>query len=101
MNLKRNRFLTPLAVALAGALAAASAQAAPVPVKVNLTSLRCIQNYAMVPKDPDAVYMTVTGVAKGADVNKRVPESETLEATSREPAVSKDEPVTLWEGELA
>src|SRR5689334_24592443 len=99
MNVQRNRFVGALGLALVGLLAAGRAGAAPIPVKVNLTNLRCIQNYQMAPKDDDQVYLNVTGVAKGADVAKRVPESGAMEANSKKPPMEK--PVTLWEGELA
>jgi hypothetical protein len=99
MNVQRNRFLTALAMTLAGLLAVGRAGAAPIPVKVNLANLRCIQNYQMAPKDDDQVYLNVTGVAKGADVSKHVPDSGAMTANAKKPPMEK--PVTLWEGELA
>ena len=102
MNVQRNggRRLTGLVAALFG-LVAGSALAAPIPVKVDLTSLRCIGNYEALAKDDDQVYLTVAGVAKGADVAKRVPESGTIPANDKKPPVTDKQPVTLWEGELA
>jgi hypothetical protein len=85
---------------LAVFMSAGLAWAAPVPVKLTINNLRCIQNYELVGKDDDTVYMTVTGVAKGAEAAKRIPESGTIEANIRKPAVTEKEPVTLWEGEL-
>src|SRR5688572_30753705 len=86
---------------LLGVLIASVAAAAPVPVKVNLSNLRCIQNYQVSVKDDDPVYLTVNGVAKGADVAKRIPETGTTPANSKKPAITEDKPMTLWEGELA
>jgi hypothetical protein len=102
MNVQRNRLLTGLVVALAGVLGA-PALAAPIAVKVNMPNLRCIKNYQMAPKeaDDDQVYLTVTGVAKAADVTKRIPESGTLEANKKKPPITSEKPATLWEGELA
>ena len=94
--------LAALAVALAGVLVGAAAQAAPVPVKVNLTNLRCIQNYALAAKDDDQVYLTVTGVAKGADVSQARPRERHAAGQHEEAGRRReDKPVTLWEGELA
>jgi hypothetical protein len=42
----------------------------------------------------------VSGVAKGADVSKRIPESGTTEVNTKKPAVDDKKPVTLWEGQL-
>jgi hypothetical protein len=103
MNVQRNQLLTGLVVALAGVLAGVvpTASAAPVAVKVNMPNLRCIQNYQMKQTDDDQVYLTVTGVAKGADVNKRLPESGAMEANSKTQPIDAEKPATLWEGELA
>src|SRR5688500_8060317 len=103
MNLQPNRFLTGLVVALAGVLAGGTpgAFAAPIAVTVNMPNLRCIKNYQVIAKEDDQVYLTVNGVAKGADLNKRVPESGAMEANSKKPPVTAEKPVTLWEGELA
>jgi hypothetical protein len=93
-----------LARSLVGCLAALAAlasavRAAPVPAKVELSNLRAIQ-VNNTEKGDDNVYVVVQGVAKGADVQKRVPETGALKANPKKPAVSDKEPVTLWQGEL-
>src|SRR3954469_20512643 len=74
--------------------------AAPVPVKVDMTFLRCIQNYELPAKEDDHVYLVVSGVAKGADIAKRIPESGTMVSNTKKPPVTDKKPVTFWEGEL-
>lgn len=103
MNVRISRLLAALCVALAvfGSTAATPAGAAPLPVKLNLNKLRCIQTYAANPKEDDQVYLTVTGVAKGEEINKRVPESGATPANTKKPPITEKEPLTLWEGELA
>lgn len=100
MNVQRSRPLAGMMAALVGLVAGGIASAAPVPVKLELTGLRCIQNYASAPKDDDPVYMNVTGVAKGADVTKRIPESGTTPVGTKKPGVTDKAPLTVWEGEL-
>jgi hypothetical protein len=100
-HLRLGGLLAAVAGLLLGGFGTSTASGAPVPVKLNLNTLRCIQNYQPLPKDDDAVYLTVTGVAKGAEINKRLPESGTLVANSKKPPVTDKAPVTLWEGELA
>lgn len=101
MNVKKSYFFGGLIAALAGLTLGTAATAAPVPAKVEMTSLRCIQNYGLSSKDGDQVYLTVTGVAKGAELNSRLPETGTLAANKKKPPVTAKAPVTLWEGELA
>ena len=102
MNVRISRLLAALgALALVASSGAATAGAAPVPVKVSVTNLRCIQTYAVNAKEDDQVYLTVSGVAKGAEVARRVPESGTLPANTKTQPVSEKEPLALWEGELA
>ena len=99
MNLARTR-VPSLAACLAALVALASgASAAPIPVKVELSALRAIQ-VNNTEKADDNVFVLVQGAAKGADVNKRVPESGALKANPKKQAVSDKEPVTLWEGQL-
>ena len=103
MNVRISRRLfTALGAAVAAFAWAggAAAVAAPVPVKLDVTNLRCIQTYAASPKDDDQAYLTVTGVAKGAELNKRHPESGTMAANTKKPPVTEKAPLTLWEGEL-
>jgi hypothetical protein len=100
MNVKPSRLILGAFAAVFAACSAGSAFAAPVPVKVDMTYLRCIQNYAIAAKDDDPVYLTVSGIAKGAEVTKRIPDSGTMEAGTKKPAVDDKKPVTLWEGEL-
>ena len=100
MKLGITRFLARSFAAAALAVASAPvAQAAPVPAKVELSALRAIQ-VNNTEKADDNVFVVVQGVAKGADVQKRVPDSGTLKANPKKPAISDKEPVTLWEGEL-
>ena len=103
MNVKRRNFLLGLAaVVMAGVMGTgnAAALAAPVQVKVNMPYLRCIGAFAGQRQD-DQVYVVVTGVAKGAEVNRRIPEKDTFKANTKEPAIEEEKPATLWEGELA
>jgi hypothetical protein len=103
MNVRMSRVVLALGAALAAVVGsgASVAVAAPVPVKVELNSLHCMKTYAVDLKADDEAYFTVTGVAKGADVNKRVPESGAAPANKKKPVVTEKEPVALWEGELA
>jgi hypothetical protein len=100
MNVKPSRLVLGAFAAVFAAFSPGNAFAAPTPVKVDMTYLRCIQNYAVAAKDDDPVYLTVSGIAKGAEVTKRIPESGTMEAGTKKPAVDDKKPVTLWEGEL-
>jgi hypothetical protein len=99
MNVQRSRILVGLVVALTGFVSQA-AWAAPLPVKVNMTNLRCIQNYALPTAEDDAVYLAVNTVAKGTETTRRVPETGKLPANKKKPPVSEDAPIALWEGEL-
>src|SRR5687768_1916053 len=103
MKLGTSRVLSP-ARCLAGCLTALfalapGASAAPMPVKVELAALRAIQ-VNNTEKTDDNVFVIAQGVAKGSDVQKRVPETGNLKANPKKPAISDKEPVTLWEGEL-
>jgi hypothetical protein len=92
-----------VAMILSGAVSAV--RAAPVPVKVEIPIVRAIQLNVM-PKEgeedkaQDDVYLFVSGVAKGQEVNKRVPEQGTLKVSPKQPAFSPEKPGTLWEGQL-
>ena len=79
---------------------AAPVRAAAVPVQVNLTNLRAIGTYALDVKADDKAYLVVNGVAKGQDVNARVPKEGTLAAAPKKQPVSEKEPAELWKGEL-
>jgi hypothetical protein len=96
MNVKRIGLFSLLAMLVGSSVA----QAAAVPVKVNLAALRCVQNYELAAKDDDQIYLTVAGVAKGAEVSKRLPDSGTMEANPKKQPVEDKKPVALWEGEL-
>jgi hypothetical protein len=89
------------AVALFAGVFGAPAQAAPVPVEMNLTALYAIQTYALDEKEDDQVYLLVSGVAGGKDVNQRLPQEGTLPANTKKPPVTSKKPASLWKGELA
>jgi hypothetical protein len=82
-------------------ISSSPAQAAPVPVDVNLVALHAIQTYALDEKEDDQVYLLVSGVAGGKDVNQRLPKEGTLPANVKKPPVTKKKPASLWKGELA
>lgn len=98
-----SRFLGTLAAVLGGAAVALSATpAAAAPVSVDLTSLRAIQTYALQDKADDQVYMVVTGVAKGKELEPtKLPKDGTWTAGPQKPPVGTKKPVTLWSGDLA
>lgn len=100
MNVRISQWAFALGAALA-TLAASTASAAPVPVKVELSSLHCMKTYSPDPRADDEAYFVVSGVARGADIAKRVPESGAMPANKKKPMVTEKEPLTLWEGELA
>src|SRR5687768_3248669 len=99
MNVRISQWVLALGVALA-TFVGPTASAAPVPVKVELSSLYCMKTYTADVKADDEAYFIVTGVAKGAEINKRVPESGAMPANKKKPMVTAKEPMTLWEGEL-
>jgi hypothetical protein len=102
MNVRISRVFAALGVGLAAlASTGAAAFAAPVPVKLDMTNLRCIQTYAADNKADDEVYLVVTGVAKGAEVTRRAPETGAMATNDKTPAITDKAPLTLWEGELA
>src|SRR5215217_7988089 len=86
---------------LFGGAFATGAQAAPLQAEVNLIGLHAIQTYALDEKDDDQVYLLVTGVAGGKDVQQRLPKDGTLPANVKKPPVTKKQPQSLWKGELA
>src|SRR5215217_3467496 len=87
-------------VAVAFAALAPAAHAAPVPAKVELSALRAIQLNNTEKDADDQVFILVSGVASGKDVQKRVPDQGTLPANRKKPPITEDKPVTLWEGQL-
>jgi hypothetical protein len=98
-----SRFPYRFAVAFAAALVAtfaSAALAAPIPTKVDLAALRAIQVNNIQQGGDDDVYVLVSGVAKGQEVNKRIPPSGTLKANPKKPAITDKQPQTLWQGEL-
>lgn len=103
MRIGLTRLVASVAALVGGIVcaAAAPAQAAPVPVEVNLTALRPIQTYNLDEKGDDNVYMLVTGVAKGQEINERVPKDKTWEANRKKQPVTEKNPQALWKGELA
>src|SRR5688572_946199 len=80
------------AVLLLGAAFSSRAQAAAVPVEVNLTGLHAIQTYALDEKEDDQVYLLVTGVAGGKDVQQRLPKEGALPANVKKPPVPRKQP---------
>jgi hypothetical protein len=100
MKLGTSRILSLAGCLAAAFLLAPFASAAPVPVKVELSALRAIQLNTTEKDADDDVYLVVQGVAKGADVQKRVPDSGTLKANRKKQPITDKQPVTLWQGEL-
>ena len=91
--------LTLLALALIAPATAAVAQ--PIPVQVDLTSLRAIQTYNLEDKADDQAYLLITGVAKGEALPpQKLPKEGAWTAGIKTPPVNAKEPVTLWKGEL-
>jgi hypothetical protein len=98
MNFRIRGVLASVAV-LAGA--ASAAFAAPVPVSVDLTSLRAIQKYSLDEKTDDTVFGLVNGIAAGKEFADRIPEAgKTWTAAPKKLAVAEAAPLTLWKGEL-
>ena len=100
-----SRFFRPAPRVLAAALVATvawagAALAAPIPTKIDLSALRAIQVNTMQQGADDDVYVLVSGVAKGQEVNKRLPASGTFKANPKKPAITDKQPQTLWQGEL-
>jgi hypothetical protein len=93
------RVLLP-ALALVAAAFAPAVRAAPVPVKIDLPALRPIQLNNMDPDGEDDVYLVVSGVAKGEEINKRLPETGTMKVAPKKPAFTPEQPGVLWEGQL-
>src|SRR5687767_1173056 len=104
MELKRmklNRLLLAcLATSLLCFASTSTAHAAGIPVRVDMTHLFCIQTYNLDKKATDDVYMLVTGVVKGEEFSKRLPEKGTWPASHTKLAVQPEKPVVFWEGEL-
>jgi hypothetical protein len=96
-----NRVVAAGLVLLSSAFAAAAVRAAPVPVEVDVASLRAIQTYELEEATDDKAYLVVTGVAKGEEVQKRLPEQGAFAANKKKPPVTEKAPATLWKGELA
>jgi hypothetical protein len=94
------RCLAFASAVLALAVVAPLAQAAPVKAKVELSDLRAIQLNTMQENGDDAVLVLVNGVARGQDVQKRVPDQGTLPSNRKKPPITDKQPVTLWAGEL-
>jgi hypothetical protein len=101
MNVGMPRVVLAALAILVTPFMSGAAAAAPIPVKIDLTALRAIQQYTMKEGAEDDVYVVVTGVAKGQDVNNRLPESGTLKASPKKPPITAKQPATLWQGELA
>ena len=91
-------FLAALALVTTGL--ASVAAAAPIPVKVDVTAIRPIQQYTMKEGSEDDVYVVVSGVANGQAVNKRLPDTGTMKGSPKKPPVTPKTPRTVWEGKL-
>ena len=91
-------FLAALALVTTGL--ASVAAAASIPVKVDVTAIRPIQQYTMKEGAEDDVYVVVTGVANGRAVNKRLPDTGTMKGSPKKPPVTPKTPKTVWEGKL-
>ena len=102
MRFSASRVL-PVCVALLVAGLAPAADAAPTAVKIEIPIIRAIQLNSM-PKGgaegEDDLYLVVTGVAKGQELTKRLPDQGTIKIAPKKPAFSADKPAVLWEGEL-
>lgn len=81
----------------------ALAGAAPVPVKIEIPIVRAVQLYSM-PRDDaegeDDIYLVASGVAKGQEFQKRLPESGTIKVAPKKAAFSPEKPGVVWEGIL-
>jgi hypothetical protein len=88
------------ALALVAAAFAPAVRAGPVPVKIDLPALRAIQLNNMNPDGEDDVYLVVSGVAKGEEIHKRLPETGTMKVAPKKPAFTPEKPGALWEGQL-
>lgn len=89
------------AVASIAALLGAVAPAAlAVPASVELNGLRAIQTYHLEDKGDDQVYLLVSGVASGQPISQKLPKDAWTAGPKKMP-VNKDEPLTLWKGDLA
>lgn len=89
-----------LALIVAGL--ASAAEAAPIPVKVEIPIVRAIQPYSMATEGQDVqdeVYLFASGVAKGQQFQKRLPEQGTVKVGPKSPAFT-DKPAVVWEGQL-
>lgn len=101
-----SRVLRPmLSVCLALVVAGLSSavEAAPMPVKVEIPIVRAIQPYTMMKEGEaettDQAYLLVSGVARGQEIQKRIPEQGTLKVAPKNPAFA-DKPAVAWEGQL-
>ena len=79
---------------------ASFAEAAAVPADVELTAVRTIQPASLDPKVTDQVYLLVTGIAAGKDVQGRLPAEKTLTSAPKQPAVTAASPLPIWKGQL-
>jgi hypothetical protein len=74
--------------------------AAAVPAEVDLTAVRTIQLASLDSKTDDQIYLLVTGIAVGKDVNAHLPAEKTLACAVKKPAVNEKAPLTIWKGAL-
>lgn len=75
-------------------------RAAVVPVEVDLSAVRTIQLASLDSKTDDQVYLLVSGIAAGKDVQDRLPKEKTLASAPKKPAVTDKSPMTIWKGGL-
>ncbi len=95
----RTRFFGVLALGSSMALAGV-ARAASVPVEVDLTAVRAIQLASLDSKTDDQVYLLVSGIAAGKEVQDRIPKDKTLTSAPKKPAVTDKSPAVIWKGDL-
>jgi hypothetical protein len=81
-------------------LSAGVLHAAPVPAEVDLTAVRTIQLASLDSKTDDQIYLLVSGIAAGKDVQSRLPADKTLTGSPKKPAVTEKSPFNVWKGEL-
>lgn len=78
-----------------------AAVAEPIPVKIDLPSLLCIQTRTIGIGKADQVYLLVNGVAAGKEFTAQLPEAgKTLKSSPKTPPVTAKTAQALWNGKL-
>ena len=99
MRLSPSRVLS-VCVALLVAGLASAVGAAPTAVKIEIPIVRAIQPNTMNTEGEDDLYVVASGVAKGQEFTRRLPDQGTIKIAPKKPAFT-DKPGVVWEGELA